>query len=588
MDQFWLEFLHYIVLMFAILVTISSSILFYLTQRVEGSTKTYWRTFGFAALAVSYMLFILERKFPSFGLLAVLVEFVGLGCIFIGVRSETSLLQLQNVQNAVVGKKEEASTIDKLKKNLYIIVGVIGGIVLLSGLVLGNNYIIENFSFGPFLAASVVSLSIIFVAGTIYLQVGRYISEREDTQSRRQNLYPLIAYVFILFRQLFLVLYRLPETDLVFLENLKSFYSLPWQAAILLTGVGFIFLAFWAWTFIKVRFFLRTYVAFLTIATLVSTLGSFVFTLLIFSIVEEDNLKVMTEGAKTQYLVMEDRSNTALVLARSIATNDEITSWIDGDDYNSILEETEDKFKTSGIDILRVYDSRGQVVASPSDERERGEVYIDDDVILRVLQNDQPVKTFDVEPHVLSPGIIARGVYPILKDGTLYGAVEVGYRLDTAFVDFSKGRTGLDVTIYSGENISATTILKNDGVSRWVGADETNEDVLLSVLQNGEIHSMAIERLGQNYYSAFIPLRDYSGEIIGMVSVGTLTHELFENSRQQLLSAFLIVTMISLFVALLGYYSLQNFEVDLASSTTESKAKPIGKNLMRLNKILNG
>ncbi len=575
--------------MFAILVTISSAILFYLTQRVEGSTNTYWRAFGFASLALSYMLFILERKFPSFGLLAVLIEFLGLVFIFIGVRSETSLLNLQKVNKTVSGgKKEESSKMEKLKRNLYIVIGVVAAGVLLSGLVVGNNYIIENFSFGPYLAAAVVGLSIFFVAGTIYLQIGRYLGEREDTASRRQNLYPLIAYVFLLFRQLFLVLYRLPESDLVFLESLKSFYSLPWQAAILLTGVAFIFLAFWAWTFIKVRFFLRTYVAFLTIATLVSTLGSFVFTLLIFSIVEQDNLKVMTEGAKTQYLVMEDRSNTALVLARSIATNDRITGWIESDDYTSIADETEDKLKTSGIDILRVYDGRGQVVASPSDERERGDIFIDDDVVLRVLQNDQPVKTFDIEPHVLSPGIVARGIYPILRDGVSYGAVEVGYRLDTAFVDFSKGRTGLDVTIYSSENISATTILKNDGVSRWVGADETDQDVLTKVLEGGEIYSTSIERLGQNYYSAFIPLRDYSGEIIGMVSVGTLTHDLFENSRQQLLSAFLIVTMISLFVALLGYYSLQNFEVDIASSGEDLKQKPIGKNLMRLNKILNG
>jgi sensor histidine kinase regulating citrate/malate metabolism len=268
----------------------------------------------------------------------------------------------------------------------------------------------------------------------------------------------------------------------------------------------------------------------------------------------------MTEGAQAQYLVMEDRTNTALILARSFAIDQDMTSLVETDEYYTLLEQTEDQLLSSNIDILRVFDASGQVLVSASDERERNQSFSDDEMLSKVLEKKQPIKSFDREAHVLSPVMIGRGIYPILSDDEVVGAIEIGFKLDTAFVDFSKDRTGLDVTIYTDANRSATTIYKLDGVSRWVGTDETNDEVIDKVLTKGQTYALEVDRLGQDYYSAFVPIRNFKGDIIGMVSVGSPTYELFEESRQQLLSAFLILTMISIFAALLGYYAMQNLE----------------------------
>ena len=210
---------------------------------------------------------------------------------------------------------------------------------------------------------------------------------------------------------------------------------------------------------------------------------------------------------------------------------------------------------------MRFYDEEGNVIASPSDERERGDNFSNDPVLTEAINEKKPVKSFSTHPHVLAPLVSARAIYPIFgNNNQLTGAVEVGYLLDTAFVDFSKSRTGLDVTLYTGDLRSATTIFKQDGVSRYVGTQETDTAILENTLINGETFSLEHERLGLGYYSAFIPVRDFSGLIIGMVSVGTPTFQLFEDSRQQLLNSFLILTIISLAAAGIGYLAMRNLE----------------------------
>ncbi|MFQ5493676.1 MAG: cache domain-containing protein [Candidatus Dojkabacteria bacterium] len=567
MDLFFLVFLNFLASMLAILVSVSSAILFYVTQRLEQSMKTFFRAFGFASLAVAFFLFVLERKFPSFELVAVLIETIGFISIFLGVLKEPGLTKLRTVtkfnSRGVFKFKKTASEQQKtMQRYLMIASAALLVVVVIEAIVLGSSLIIERFSFGKYLPALFVLVTTFFISGTIFLQARRYFREREDKTTRLQNLYPLLAYIALLFRSIFLILYRLPESDIVFIQTFENLFSFPWRASVVLALVAFIFLGLWVWFFIRPRIWLRTIVSFFAVAIIVSSLGSLVFTLLIFSIVEQDNFKLMTEGAKTQQLVMDDRSNTALVLARSIAADTDLIAEIANDDYFTILDKTEDQLLTSGIDILRVYDSQGQVIASPSDERERNEVFTDDKLLQDVLQKKHPIRSFDIEEHVLSPLVTTRAIYPIIDKKRIAGAVEVGYKLDTAFVDFSKSRTGLDVTIYTDSERSATTVFKLDGVSRFVGTTESNDDVITTVLKNGENFALEHDLLGQNYYSAFLPIRNFEGEIIGMVSVGTPTFRLFEDSRQQLLTSFLILTLISMFAASTGYFAMRNFELE--------------------------
>lgn len=253
---------------------------------------------------------------------------------------------------------------------------------------------------------------------------------------------------------------------------------------------------------------------------------------------------------------MEDRANTALFTTRIIANDDNLLGDLKNNNAAGIIEEANGYLESSEADILRIYNSFGEIIASPDDPRLRGEVITDDNLITFSIIERKLIRSFDTHPGVLSPFIIARAIHPLIVDNTIVGAVEVGYKFDNAFVDFSKEQTNLDVTIYADKKISATTIKTLDGVSRFIGSNETRTDIIDQVLINGIQYTTSVDRFGETYYTAFTPIREVNGDIIGMISVGTPTFLLIEETRQQLITAFILVTVVSSFVALLSYFAI--------------------------------
>ncbi|MBI2551153.1 cache domain-containing protein [Candidatus Uhrbacteria bacterium] len=410
-----------------------------------------------------------------------------------------------------------------------------------------------------FVPSILAGMSTLFILATIRIQIRRYRSQRDNPASKRQNLWPMLGYLSLLGYSISLIVSRLPALSLVPLREQSLGFSPAWQWGVLFSFIGFLFLAIWAWNFIKLRPFLRTYVVFLTIAIVVSTLGSFIFSMLVFRIVESNNLRLMEQGSETQQVVMLDRENTSLILARTIANDSRFLEAFKGGQVKVLDQLMSDFFLSSGVDILKIYNSYGEIIVSPSDIRDRGRVANVDPLVTYVLKEKKHIKSFDKEAGVLSPLVVTHAFAPILSGTNAVGAVEVGYKFDTAFVDFSKKATGLETTIYTDDRRSATTITTTDGVSRWVGSQETDLRVLETTLAKGEVLSTSLDRLGTLYYSAFVPLRDINGKIIGMVSVGSPTTVLFEQTRQQLLSTFIILTLISLLVSFVGYSAIRNF-----------------------------
>ena len=152
---------------------------------------------------------------------------------------------------------------------------------------------------------------------------------------------------------------------------------------------------------------------------------------------------------------------------------------------------------------------------------------------------------------------------------TITPFVEVGYKFDNAFVDFSKEKTGLDVTVYTGSKISATTIKTQDQVTRYVGSEEVRNDIINTTLKGGDSYYTTIDRFGEIYYSAYSPIRNVNGQIIGMISVGKPTFQLIDAMRQQLLNTFILVSILSALVSLLGYYLMPSLRLN--PGATEKK-----------------
>lgn len=558
MSIFLYEFFYFLACSLAILVSISSAVLFFITYRQEKNLQTGWRAIGFLLLAGAFLFLIVERKNAATGIFAVAIEAISFFLIFRGVLAEPKLLHLKQIPPAEKRTKLLRGKFWTQSIPKKIVVWVVTFLVVISIFLIPGYLYIKTF-----LPSIIETVAACFIAGTIFLQIKRYRLEKKevtDKKSLRQDIYPLVGYVFLLVRGLAMIFYRLPESNIVFLRKLTLDYSIAWIIGLVATFLAFIYIGIWAWNFIKVRPFLKVYVTFISAVILVASLGALIFTFFVFKIVETNNLDLMLKGAETESVIMNDRANTATFLARLAASDGQIINGVKNNDYNAIDKAAQSYLKSANVDILRVYNGFGEIIDSPSDPRDKGRVFNSDPLVAYALKEKALIRNFDKFPGVLSDFIVVRAVHPIMIGNAVVGAVEAGYKFDNAFVDFSKENTNLDVTIYTDNKISATTIKTLDGISRFVGSEESGSDISKKVLGSGQNYTGTIDRFSEIYYSAFKPIRDTNGEIIGMVSVGTPTFYLLEETRQKLLSTFIIIAVISALTSLIGYYIMPRMQ----------------------------
>ncbi len=125
---------------------------------------------------------------------------------------------------------------------------------------------------------------------------------------------------------------------------------------------------------------------------------------------------------------------------------------------------------------------------------------------------------------------------------------------DEALIDSYVAGTEMEITLFYGDTRMATTLIGEDG-KRILGT-QASEEVVEKVLVKGEeYHSTDLVINGQPYYAYYIPAKDYSGKIIGMIFVGEESSAVnsFINTKIKALCGIsitmLILTFLLIFIA---------------------------------------
>ena len=104
-----------------------------------------------------------------------------------------------------------------------------------------------------------------------------------------------------------------------------------------------------------------------------------------------------------------------------------------------------------------------------------------------------------------------------VQDGLLYkGQSQISHR--TELVDQIAGLTGDTVTLFLGDTRVATTVRSANG-ERAIGT-KVSDIVAQTVLKNGQIYLGEANVVGELYQTAYEPIRDIKGDIIGIFYVG--------------------------------------------------------------------
>ncbi|MFP7321888.1 methyl-accepting chemotaxis protein TlpC [Bacillus spizizenii] len=133
-----------------------------------------------------------------------------------------------------------------------------------------------------------------------------------------------------------------------------------------------------------------------------------------------------------------------------------------------------------------------------------------------------------------------------VKNNKLYkGQTQINGNED--IVDLLGEKTGDTVTIFQGDTRVATNVMKNG--ERAVGTQASSE-VTDAVLKNGKPFNGQADVAGSSYQTAYMPLKDQNGNIIGMLYTGA-NQSILASLTQSLFTQFAIVLVIVIIVSVI-------------------------------------
>jgi two-component system NtrC family sensor kinase len=273
-------------------------------------------------------------------------------------------------------------------------------------------------------------------------------------------------------------------------------------------------------------------------------------------------------------------------------------------DHNFLTKDFADILRHEKLDILSITDSRGNVIARGRNPAMYGDNILEDRFIDRVVRTRQPVSGTDLltrdllmkaspdlaaqasmqviptpkakqrKDHEETSGMMMASAVPVFDDndkflGVLMGGVLINRNFEV--VDKIKEIVH-EGQIYQGKEIGTATIfqgdlristnVKNADGSRALGTLVSSE-VYDSVLVEGKRWVGEAFVVNATYITAYEPIRDLNGKIIGMLYVGVLKQP-FDDVMQRGIITFLGIALLGvLSIVLVSIFLAKRFSLPL-------------------------
>jgi hypothetical protein len=352
---------------------------------------------------------------------------------------------------------------------------------------------------------------------------------RQSTEGLARQIKPAgLGFLALGLAELINVGFFASETTIVFWSKLLARYGLFWNASHLLEFTGIVILGFWTASYLRFKADLQLFITIVSFSLVVFIATTATFTFLLLRNLEADNLAGLKTDVGVMQYAMERLKLEALADARAVAKNSDVESAFLEGEKEKLFELTSELMLRQETNFLNVATASGEVVARAED-RERVGDSLTENSIFKTAISGTAVVTVAAKEGAMAPEIEVLAADSFINNT---GAVITGFRVDNAFVDGVRITTGLDTSVYSKEVRVATTFIAPDGKSRFIGTKETDEKILATVLERGEIYTGVAKILNQPFYTAYAPLTNVEGESMGMLFVGKPQKELFETAQK--------------------------------------------------------
>ena len=264
------------------------------------------------------------------------------------------------------------------------------------------------------------------------------------------------------------------------------------------------------------------------------------------------------------------------------------------------------------LDVLTITDSQGRVLLRTSNPGVVGDDQSHDELVRAVLQRREPVAATCLVPaeglrrespalaerayfkFIPTPlararteteeaaGMMLKAAAPILDPqnnviGIMYGGVllnrdfEIVDRIkQTVFQNLRYKDKDIGTATIFQDDLRISTNVKNEDGSRAIGT-RVAEDVYRQVVQEGKPWIGRAFVVNHWYISAYDPIRDLSGTIVGMLYVGVLEQR-YADLRQRAVLVFLAIALLGAVVALaLAYLFSRKISVSIKKLASASE-----------------
>lgn len=127
--------------------------------------------------------------------------------------------------------------------------------------------------------------------------------------------------------------------------------------------------------------------------------------------------------------------------------------------------------------------------------------------------NSSKKAVFGIEKGVAGLGI--RGVVPVYMEGNHTGSVEFGIKLNDALLKSMKEVMGVDISAVLPEGRGFKYLAKTHSYA----IPEESYVWLRKIMEDGKVRARQVHKGGVHLLTAYGPLKDYSGKIIGVLAI---------------------------------------------------------------------
>lgn len=329
------------------------------------------------------------------------------------------------------------------------------------------------------------------------------------------------------------------ETGDITIANFTAPFQPLWLIEHAVLVLGTIILGRWIWSYLVKRLETQLLMIFTTLTLILFLVTTIFFTSTSLKNLETGTLLNLETNVRVLNYALETKTQEALSDSELVSQNRDLAQALADDDKGTLQTLAENILLTKKQSFLVITGDSGEVIVRADDPEKSFGSLSSDPVVKKALDGDKATSIITKE-GIQAPEVSVRAATPIFYNGQVIGTALVGTTIDNAFVDGLKEATGLEASVYAGNIRSATTLLADDGKTRWIGVKEENDIIKATVLEAGETYTGTSQLLNVPYHAAYLPLKNISGQVVGMLFVGEPQVTLLATASSSIELTFLV------------------------------------------------